>query len=83
MKARYYVMTWDSDNDRFSPQPGVRAGPYSLFGLRKALRALRNLGYPASRFPRLANRLCSVGDPSVLVERRQPRRRAGLTWGSG
>jgi hypothetical protein len=58
-RARYYVLTWDTDRQGFTPQPGVRAGPYTLFGLRKALKALRQLCYPADR-----------SDPSVLVERR-------------
>lgn len=46
---RYYVETWDSDLQKFTPQIGVRTGPYTLFGLRKALRALRNCGYATSR----------------------------------
>jgi hypothetical protein len=58
-RPRYYVLTWDAGRQRFTPQRGVRAGPYSLFGLRKALRRLQDCGYPATR-----------DDPSVLVERR-------------
>lgn len=57
MKTRYFITTWNSDLERFTPQKGVRAGPYSLWGLRKALRALRRVGYPARK-----------GDPSVLVD---------------
>ncbi len=57
MKRRYYVTTWDSNKEAFTPQRGVRKGPYSLFGLRKALRALRTMGYSAHRH-----------DPSVYVE---------------
>lgn len=44
-KPRYYVETWDTNTQSFSPQPGVRSGPYSLWGLRKALRKLRDMGY--------------------------------------
>lgn len=56
MKTQYYVTTWDTDLQAFTPQAGVRTGPYSLFGLRKALRKLREYGYSADR-----------DDPSVLV----------------
>ncbi len=59
MKARYYVQTWDTQRQEFTPQQGVRTGPWSLWGLRKALAQLRTMGYAADR-----------GDPSVLVERR-------------
>jgi hypothetical protein len=59
MKARYYVTTYDPERGDFTPQAGVRTGPYTLFGLRRALRALRTWGYPATR-----------DDPSVYVERR-------------
>jgi len=58
MKPRYYVLTWDTDKQDFTPQKGVRTGPYSLWGLRKALRKLQQLGYSAGK-----------GDASVLVER--------------
>ncbi len=61
MKPRYYVTTWDMDKQEFTPQKGVRTGPYSLFGLRKALRKLKSLGYSARK-----------GDPWVLVESDQP-----------
>lgn len=49
MKPRYYVETYDPERERFSPQPGVRKGPYSLFGLRKALRKLQAMGYERGR----------------------------------
>lgn len=55
-ERRYYVTTWDTDMQEFTPQIGVLEGPYSLMGLRRALRALRELGYPARH-----------GDPSVQV----------------
>jgi hypothetical protein len=58
MKPRYYVTTWDGEKERFTPQKGVRCGPYSLWGLRRALRKLQQTGYP-----------CDRGDNSVLVER--------------
>lgn len=53
---RYYVETWDVNTQAFSPQKGVRAGPYSLFGLRRAIRKLRELGYEGRK-----------DDPSVYV----------------
>lgn len=57
-KPRYRVLTWDMDLQKFTRQKGVRAGPYTLFGLRSPLRKLRECGYIARR-----------GDPSVLVEK--------------
>lgn len=62
MKARYYVTTRDVERERWTPQKGVKAGPYSLFGLRKALRKLNAMGYDTSR----------DGGVMVLVERREP-----------
>lgn len=61
-KPRYYIYTWDTYKQKFTPQSGVRCGPYSLFGLRKAIRKLREIGYPC-------NYHNGDGDPSVLVER--------------
>jgi hypothetical protein len=60
MKKRYayYVTTWDTELQEFTPQKGVRTGPWSLWGLRRALRALRDLGYIARK-----------GDPSTAVDR--------------
>lgn len=49
MKPRYYVKTWDANKEEFTPQKGVRCGPYSLFGLRKALRELNCMGYDTKR----------------------------------
>lgn len=57
-KPRYRVLTYDPESGRFTPQLGVRSGPYTLFGLRKALRKLQGMGYAAHR-----------GDDSILVER--------------
>jgi hypothetical protein len=42
----YYVTTWDTYREDFTPQQGVRTGPYSLFGLRGAIRKLQDMGYP-------------------------------------
>lgn len=60
----YYVETWDVNLDDFTPQKGVRTGPYSLWGLRKPLLMLRQMGYTATR-----------NDPSILVERRDAKPR--------
>lgn len=56
MRTKYYVKTWDIELETFTPQQGLRTGPYSLFGLRKAFRKLRRMGYAADRH-----------DPSVYV----------------
>lgn len=58
MKPRYRVLTWDVDLQKFTPQIGVRQGPYSLWGLRRAVRKLRDLGYS-----------CHRGDSFVWVNR--------------
>lgn len=42
----YFVETWDSEKQAFTPQEGVPIGPYTKFGLRKAIRDLREIGYP-------------------------------------
>ncbi len=54
----YFVKTWDWERHEFTPQEGVSVGPYSLMGLRAALRKLKTLGYDAKR-----------GDNSTLVYR--------------
>lgn len=59
-KEKYYVTTWDMERQEFTPQRGVRTGPYSLFGLRKALRRLQDMGYETSK----------RGGVSVLIESR-------------
>lgn len=59
MKPQYYVTTWDLDKQCFTPQKGVRTGPYSLWGLRRALRKLKNLGYS-----------CNRKDPYVAVDKK-------------
>jgi hypothetical protein len=59
MDTRYFVTTWDPELQTFTPQNGVRSGPYSLWGLRRALRALQGMGYDTTR----------DGGSAVLVER--------------
>jgi hypothetical protein len=66
-RYRYRVLTWDIDLQKFTPQKGVRSGPYTLFGLRKALRKLREMGYSARRV--FDPDHCGWSDPCVLVER--------------
>ena len=58
-QPRYYVLTWDTDKQMFTPQRGVRAGPYRKWQLRRVLRALRDMGYDVTR----------AGGYSVLVQR--------------
>ena len=58
-KPKYEILTWDIDRQDFTPQQGVRRGPYTLFGLRKAIRALRECGYTVSRH----------GDSFTLIQR--------------
>jgi hypothetical protein len=48
-KPKYEVLTWDTELQKFTPQVGVRRGPYSLWGLKRALRKLQNMGYPCHR----------------------------------
>jgi hypothetical protein len=57
-RSEYTVATYDMELERFTAQKGVKPGPYSLWGLRRALRKLRALGYEARK-----------GDPSVMVQR--------------
>jgi hypothetical protein len=69
-RGTYYVRTWDSERMEYTPQAGIKAGPYSQFGLRRAIRKLRDMGYEAYR-----------DDSSVLIERvgdakiKKPRKR--------
>ena len=63
MKPRYYIYTWDYEKEELTPQKGVRCGPYSLFGLRKAIRKLRAIGYPCDYSSKHG------GDPSVSIRR--------------
>ncbi len=59
-KPTYEVLTWDTDRQKFTPQIGVRRGPWSLWGLRRALRKLNEMGYDTRR----------AGAASVLVQKR-------------
>lgn len=52
----YFIETWDSDLQEFTPQEGVPSGPYTLFGLRLPMRELQSMGYP-----------CDRGDNAVLI----------------
>lgn len=63
-RPKYRVLTWDIDRQKFTPQPGVRSGPYTLFALRKVLRRLNHMGYDIKR----------AFAPSVLVERIEDKR---------
>ena len=62
MRRRYYVLTWDAEEQDWTPQQGVRTGPYSLWGLRRALRKLQAMGYSCDYSSRHGS-----GDPFVLV----------------
>ena len=73
--ARYYVYTWDMDLQRFTPQSGVRCGPYSLWGLRRALRRLQSMGYDCGRQDAWV--LVTNEAPTVL-QAEQQRRAAAL-----
>lgn len=64
-KPRYEVLTWDIDKQTWTPQQGVRRGPYSLWGLKRAMRKLQSIGYRCD----YSSAGSSCGDPSVLVQR--------------
>ncbi len=57
-KDRYEVLTYDIDTGEFTPQQGLKRGPWSKWGLRRALRRLRRMGYEGTR-----------QDNSILVQR--------------
>jgi hypothetical protein len=63
----YAVGTFDRDEQAYTPQVGLEWYGLTLWELRRALRALRRMGFQANRC------LCSDGthdsDPEVLVER--------------
>jgi len=65
MKPKYYVATWDVKKGMFTPEKGVRTGPYSLWGLRNAIRKLRECGYPCN----YSSKISGGGDPSVSIWR--------------
>lgn len=57
-RPKYQIFTHDFDLNKWTPQKGVKCGPYALFGLRKAIRKLQAMGYEGTR-----------DDPSVYVKR--------------
>lgn len=59
MSETYRVTTWDVDRQKFTPQEGLKSEPYTKWELRRALRALRQMGYDTKR----------AFAPSVLVEK--------------
>lgn len=68
-KPRYDVGTWDSDKGDYTPQRGVRCRNLTIHGLRRALKALRGMGYSA-HYVREPNGEHYHNDSYVLVERR-------------
>lgn len=68
-EPRYKVWTWDADGQAFTPQVGVRCGPHTIWGLKRALRKLQSMGYPCNRSHPWGLRGDTESDPSVLVER--------------
>lgn len=48
-KPRYEVLTYDIDTGEFTPQQALRRAPWSKWGLRRALRRLRTMGYDGTR----------------------------------
>jgi hypothetical protein len=49
LEEGYEVLTLDPETGVYTPQSGVPRGPYTLFGLRVALRQLMTMGYSARR----------------------------------
>ena len=60
-EPKYRVRTYDADLEEFTPQADVPEIVIGQLGLRRAIRELRSIGYPADR-----SGCCS--DPSVLIE---------------
>lgn len=48
--AEYYVYTYDADVGDYTVQDGVPEGPWTKWGLREAIRLLRECGYPSDRY---------------------------------
>lgn len=67
MKPRYYVYTWDTNSQSWTPQSGVKSGPWSLWGLRRAILRLRAMGYPCD----YSSKDIRSGDPSVRIIRQE------------
>jgi len=60
--TRYYVHTYDWEKEDYTPQKGVSQGPYTLWGLKRALQLLRaKFGYE-----------CTRQDSSILVGKWPP-----------
>ena len=67
--ARYTVLTWDAAAEQYTEQEGM-VNPtidVDIHGLRRALKELRSLGYPADRWRDKDGDYHS--DWAVLVER--------------
>jgi hypothetical protein len=43
-KYRYRILTWDVDKQNWTREVRVRAGPWTLSGLKRASRQVRALG---------------------------------------
>lgn len=67
--ARYDVLTWDADQNGWTPQDGLEneSQGVDIHGLRRVLRELRGFGYSCHRVRESDGTYDS--DPSVLVER--------------
>lgn len=66
MKARYFIETWDVEKQAYTPQKGVRRGPWSKWGLRRAIRKLREMGYACDYSSKTG-----VGDAYVQIWREE------------
>jgi hypothetical protein len=66
MKA-YFIETWDTDLQSFTPHNGIPPGPYTLFGLRVPIRELRSDGYPCD----YSSMGSTTGDPGVSITSRE------------
>lgn len=71
MKRRYRVRTYDATIGEYTPQDGMKMTGLTLWGVRRALRALRCMGYSAHRVGN--SRDGHDSDPSILVEREASR----------
>lgn len=61
--TRYNVTTYDADLRDYTPQEGVNCTNLDIFGLKRCLRELKDLGYSCDYSKE------GGGDPSVIVER--------------
>ena len=76
--AKYSIGTWDTNAQSYLPQTDP-AFNLSIFALRKALRALRDIGYGAWRMGNKTDGYDS--DWSVLVERTDGRSESDILEG--